>query len=108
MKNDDQYLQSLSKRKFNRVMSWICIVTIVALIIATCVTGIMGSKYFMGFLVLMIMVPIIFYVILWVGRLLFNYGGKEIEFVEQESDGEIVDDVLEALYDTEEVEDTKE
>lgn len=108
MKNNDQYLQSLSKKRFNRVMSWLCIVIIIALVIATCVSGIMGSKYFMGFLVLMIMVPIIFYIVLWIGRLLFNYGGTEIEFIEQESDEEIPEDVLEALADTDTAEASKE
>lgn len=108
MKNNDQYLQSLSKRKFNRVMSWLCIVVIIALVVATCVTGIMGSPYFMGFLVLMIMVPIIFYIILWVGRLMFNYGGREIEFVEQESSEEPSEDVLAAFDDAEATEDTQE
>ena len=79
MKNQDQYLKSLSKSKFNRVISWLCIVIVVGLIVATFVTGIMGSKYFMGFLVLMILVPIIFYIVLWIGRLLFNYGNSPIE-----------------------------
>ena len=85
MKNQDQYLKSLSKSKFNRVISWLCIVIVVGLIVATFVTGIMGSKYFMGFLVLMILVPIIFYIVLWIGRLLFNYGNSPIEFVDQNS-----------------------
>ncbi len=92
MKNQDQYLKSLSKSKFNRVISWLCIVIVVGLIVATFVTGIMGSKYFMGFLVLMILVPIIFYIVLWIGRLLFNYGNRPIEFVEQKS-GEDTDAV---------------
>ncbi|MDD6137409.1 MAG: hypothetical protein PUB54_09680 [Lachnospiraceae bacterium] len=92
MKNQDQYLKSLSKSKFNRVISWLCIVIVVGLIVATFVTGIMGSKYFMGFLVLMILVPIIFYIVLWIGRLLFNYGNSPIEFVEQKS-GEDTDAV---------------
>ena len=72
MKNQDQYLKSLSKSKFNRVISWLCIVIVVGLIVATFVTGIMGSKYFMGFLVLMILVPIIVYIVFGIGRLLFN------------------------------------
>lgn len=94
MNNNDQYLKSLSKRKVNRIISWLCIVVIVALVIATCVTGIMGSQYFMGFLVLMILVPIIFYVVLWIGRLLFNYGGTEIEFVEQDLEEDNVVDLV--------------
>lgn len=84
MKNDDQYLKTLSKKKRNRVISWLCILIIFFLIVATCVTGITGSQYFMGFLVLMILVPILLYVFLWIGRLLFQYGGSPIEFVEQE------------------------
>lgn len=79
MRNDDQYLSALSKNKMYRVMSWICIFVIVGLIVATVVTGIMGSPYFMGCLLLMILVPLLFYVVLWIGRLLFKYGGNTIE-----------------------------
>lgn len=88
MNKNDQYLKALSARRFNRIVSWLCIVILLGLIIATLVTGITGSKYFMGFLALMIVVPIIFYVVLWIGRLLFCYGKSPIEFVEQEADTE--------------------
>lgn len=70
--SQDKYLKRVSSNKLFRVMAWLAIILIVGLIIATFITGITGSKYFMGFLVLTIIVPVFIYVVLWIGRILFN------------------------------------
>ncbi|MCM1398168.1 MAG: hypothetical protein NC225_01665 [Clostridium sp.] len=66
------YLSMLSKKKFARVIAWICLVIIAALVIATLITGITGSKYFAGCLFLCIIVPVLMYVFLWVGKVLYS------------------------------------
>ncbi|MGN0151193.1 MAG: hypothetical protein ACI39Q_01860 [Wujia sp.] len=80
MKNDE-YLSTLSRKKGYRILAWICIIIIVGLIIATLITGITGSPYFMGCLLLCIIVPIFFYVALWLGRVFnsMNPGTKETQ-----------------------------
>lgn len=71
--NEDlEYLSYLRKRKGSRIVAWICLAVIAAVIIATIITGVIGSKYFAGCLFLCIIVPILMYVFLWVGKLLFN------------------------------------
>ncbi|MBD5096976.1 MAG: hypothetical protein HDT40_08260 [Lachnospiraceae bacterium] len=73
MDNEDlEYLSSLRKRKGSRIVAWICLVIIAAVIIATIITGVTGSKYFAGCLFLCIIIPILMYVFLWIGKLLFN------------------------------------
>lgn len=69
-----EYLSKLSKKRFSRVIAWICIVIILALIIATFVTGIMGSKLFLPFLALTITVPFFMYIALWLGKVLSRVG----------------------------------
>lgn len=73
---NSEYLSMLSKSKINRIIAWIGILITVGLIIVTFITGIMGSKYFMGCLFLCIMVPILFYVFLWFGKVLFTKSGR--------------------------------
>lgn len=77
----DEYLSSLGKNKFYRVLAWLCLIIIAALIIATFVAGITGSKYFMGFLVLTLIVPFLMYIMLWIGRVLAGSGvdKKEVD-----------------------------
>ncbi len=75
--NDDKYISGLSKKKSARIMAWIGIIVIVALVIATLVTGITGSKYFMGCLWLCIIVPILIYVFLWIGKVLFSLNSND-------------------------------
>ncbi len=70
--SEDKYIKKVSGNKLFRVMAWIALIIIVGLLIATFVTGITGSKYFMGFLVLSIIVPAFIYVVLWIGRVLHN------------------------------------
>lgn len=69
-----EYLSKLSKKRFSRVIAWICIVIILTLIIATFVTGIMGSKLFLPFLALTITVPFFMYIALWLGKVLSRVG----------------------------------
>ncbi len=69
-----EYLSKLSKKRFSRVIAWICIIIIFALIIATFVTGIMGSKLFLPFLALTITVPFFMYIALWLGKVLNRMG----------------------------------
>lgn len=69
---DMEYLAALRKRKGSKVVAWICLVIIAAVIIATIITGVTGSKYFAGCLFLCIIIPILMYVFLWVGKVLFN------------------------------------
>ncbi|MBE5932800.1 MAG: hypothetical protein E7263_05190 [Lachnospiraceae bacterium] len=70
--SEDKYIKKVSSNKFFRVMAWVALIVIVGLVIATFVAGVTGSEYFMGFLVLSIIVPVFVYVVLWIGRLLFN------------------------------------
>lgn len=69
---DLEYLASLRKRKGSRIVAWICLVIIAAVIIATIITGVTGSRYFAGCLFLCIIIPILMYVFLWIGKILFN------------------------------------
>ena len=69
-----EYLSKLSKKRFSRVIAWICIIIIFVLIIATFVTGIMGSKLFLPFLALTITVPFFMYIALWLGKVLNRMG----------------------------------
>lgn len=69
---DEEYLSTLSRKRGYRVLAWICLIIIAVLIIATFITGVTGSRYFMGCLFLCIVVPIFMYVVLWIGRLLFS------------------------------------
>lgn len=68
--SDNKYISKLSKKKTARILAWVGIIIIIALIIATFITGITGSKYFMGCLWLCIIVPIFMYVFLWIGKVL--------------------------------------
>ena len=72
-----EYLSMLSKRKLSRIIAWICLIIIAGLIIATFVTGIMGSKLFMPFLALTIAVPFLMYIALWFGKILNGSGNKD-------------------------------
>lgn len=75
--NKETYEQTIRKRPVMRIMAWVCIVIILGLIIATFVTGITGSPYFMACLALAILVPILFYAVLWLGRVLNNHTNKQ-------------------------------
>ncbi len=70
--SEDKYIKRVSGNKLFRIMAIIALVIIVGLVIATFISGITGSKYFMGFLILSIIVPGFIYVVLWIGKVFFN------------------------------------
>lgn len=72
-KKTETYEQSIRRRPVLRVMAWIGLALIFALIVLVIVTGVTGSEYFMPSLALMIVVPILQYVVLWLGRVLQNH-----------------------------------
>ncbi len=74
---EDQYLSTLSKKKGYRIGAWICLAIIAALVVATFITGIMGSPYFPGCLFLCIIVPVFMYVVLWLGKVLSSLHGED-------------------------------
>lgn len=73
LNQDVSYEQEIRRHPLFRIMAVICLVILAVLIIATFVTGITGSKYFMGCLVLLIIVPGLMYVFLWIGRVISNH-----------------------------------
>ncbi len=77
MEQDTRFYEKLRKKPILRVMAVISVVLIIAMIVAVIVTGIMGSKYFMGCIYLMMVMPVLIYAFLWIGRLLSdNYDEK--------------------------------
>ncbi len=80
----DKYLSSLSQKRGYRIMAWICIAIILAIVVVTFITGITGSKYFLGCLFLCISVPIMMYIMLWFGRLLYNKAREDENMAEKE------------------------
>lgn len=77
--SQDKYIKRISGNKLFRIMACVALIIIVVLVIATFITGITGSEYFMGFLILSIIVPVLVYVILWFGRILYNSSNKAEE-----------------------------
>lgn len=69
----ETYEQSIRRRPILRVMAWVGLAIIASLIVLAVVTGITGSKYFLPCLALMMIVPILIYVILWIGKVLKNH-----------------------------------
>lgn len=72
-KKTETYEQSIRRRPILRVMAWVGLIIIFALIVLVIVTGVTGNKYFMPSLALMIIVPILIYVALWLGKVLQNH-----------------------------------
>lgn len=72
-KKTETYEQSIRRRPVLRVMACVGLAVIFALIILVIVTGVTGSRYFMPSLALMIIVPILIYVALWLGKVLQNH-----------------------------------
>lgn len=72
-KKTETYEQSIRRRPVLRVMAWVGLTVIFALILLVIVTGVTGSRYFMPSLALMIIVPILIYVALWLGKVLQNH-----------------------------------
>lgn len=73
----ESYEAGIRKRPLMRAAAWICLAVIAALIVLVFVTGITGSRYFLPSLALMIVVPVLLYVILWLGRVLRNHREKQ-------------------------------
>ncbi len=67
-----EYLSMLSKKKFARIIAWVSLVIIGVLVVATFITGVTGSKYFSGCLFMCIIVPLLMYVFLWVGKVFYS------------------------------------
>lgn len=73
----ETYEENIRKRPLMRVMAWVCLVVIAALIVLVFVTGITGSRFFLPSLALLIVVPTLLYVVLWLGRVLRNHKEKQ-------------------------------
>lgn len=69
---EDKYIKRLSSNKLFRFMAWVGIVVIVGLVIATVITGLTGSDYFLAFLILSMIATFFVYAVLIIGRVLFN------------------------------------
>jgi len=78
---DDKYIKRVASKPLFRVMAWVSLFIILLLIIATFVTGITGSKYFVGCLCLCMIVPLLMYVFLWIGKVLSNSNEDSNEFI---------------------------
>lgn len=72
-KKTESYEESIRRRPVLRVMAWVGIVLIIALIGLVIVTGVTGSRYFLPSLALLMIVPILIYVVLWLGKVLRNH-----------------------------------
>ncbi len=70
--SEDKYIKNISGNKLFRFMAWVALVIIVGLVIATIITGLTGSRYFLGFLVLSMITPVFVYAVLIIGRVLYN------------------------------------
>ena len=79
----NEYLGILGRRKLFRVLAWICLVIIAVLIIATLITGITGSKYFVPCLVLCMILPFMMYIILWIGKVLAGLNSSNNDTIEK-------------------------
>ncbi|MDD7283677.1 MAG: hypothetical protein PUG98_07185 [Clostridium sp.] len=73
----ESYEASIRRRPLMRVAAWICLGVLAALIVLVFVTGITGSRYFLPCLALMIVVPVLLYVVLWLGKVLRNHREKQ-------------------------------
>ncbi|MCR5148064.1 MAG: hypothetical protein K6C35_03750 [Eubacterium sp.] len=60
-----------------RILAWITLIVIGALIIAMIVSAITGNGYFLGFLFAAIAVPAVLYVAFWIRGLIEKYHQKD-------------------------------
>ena len=74
---DNDYLKKVSSKPLFRVMAWICLVIIALLFAALIITGVTGSNYFLPCLALCLVVPVLMYVFLWVGKVLSDVGEEK-------------------------------
>ena len=73
----ESYEASIRRRPLMRAAAWICLGVLAALIVLVFVTGITGSRYFLPCLALMMVVPVLLYVVLWLGKVLRNHREKQ-------------------------------
>ena len=72
--------------KGSRILAMITLIVIVALIIATFVCAIIGSKLYLGFLFAAVIVPCIIYAIVWLREVLNKSYGREIVGIADEDE----------------------
>lgn len=77
--NEDKYISKISKKPLFRGIAWLGLIIIALLVVATLITGVTGSKYFIGCLFLCIVVPVFMYVILWIGKVLNSMNEPDSE-----------------------------
>lgn len=74
-------------KRLRQIVAMLTVILIVALLIATVICAITGSKYFFGMLFLTIAVPVVLWVFMWFTHLLNGnqetLAGKDMELSEQ-------------------------
>jgi uncharacterized membrane protein len=68
MKKEQNY------KPWQRVLALLGVILVVGLLIASIVCAILGSPYFYGFLFAAIIIPVILYLIIWLGNVLKGMG----------------------------------
>lgn len=68
--NNEEYLSSLSKKRFYRVFARVCLLIILVLAITTVVLCVTKSPYYLPVLLITIITPVFMYIILWLGKVL--------------------------------------
>ena len=68
-----------------RVLAWIAIVVMCAVVIITCITGVTGSKYFFGMLFMCMIVPVLLWAMMFFAGL-FNKRGEELAEEQKKKD----------------------
>lgn len=57
-----------------KVLAWIAIVVMCAVVVITCITGVTGSKYFFGMLFMCMIVPVLLWAMMFFAGLFKNRG----------------------------------
>lgn len=57
-------------KKIRRIVAFLTVFVIVALVIGTLICAIIGSKYFFGMLFLTFVIPVVLWVFMWFTRLI--------------------------------------
>lgn len=68
-----------------RVLAWIAIVVMCAVVIITCITGVTGSKYFFGMLFMCMIVPVLLWAMMFFAGL-FKRRGEELAEEQKKKD----------------------
>ncbi|MBE5944085.1 MAG: DUF2207 domain-containing protein [Lachnospiraceae bacterium] len=85
---DKDFNKRLSSMRFSRVFAWIGLIVILVIVVATFITGITGSKYFLPCLILAIIIPVLMYVMLWIAKLMFRISEDNHKNESKEADKE--------------------